>query len=123
MHFLANENIPKATITALREAGHDVYAISEISPGITDAEVMQRAHEQQRIIITFDRDYGELVFRHRHPLPAGILFLRFTPRTPVEPAEFIEQILTSGIPLKGHFSTADRDQLRQRPISPTKLIP
>ena len=71
MRLLINENIPLASVIALREAGHDVLSISEHSPGIPDELVMAIAHNEQRIVVTFDRDYGELVFRRRLPLPGG----------------------------------------------------
>jgi predicted nuclease of predicted toxin-antitoxin system len=46
----------------LREVGHDVVSISELYPGISDREVLEIATKEQRAIITFDSDYGELVF-------------------------------------------------------------
>ena len=116
MKLLINENIPLASVSVLREAGHDVASITEDSPDILDAQVMQRAHAEGRIVVTFDRDYGELVFRHQLPAPAGVLYLRFLPATPLEPASYIAQLITAGIVLEGRFTTADREQVRQRPI-------
>lgn len=116
MHLLLNENIPLSSALVLREAGHDVSAITERCPGIADAVVMQIAHDEQRIIVTFDRDYGELVFRRKLPLPAGVLYLRFSPRFPREPGEYIGRIIASGIGLEGRFTTGYRDQVRQRPL-------
>ena len=116
MRLLANENIPRTSILNLRASGHEVYAISEHTPGITDADVLRTAHEQQLVIITFDRDYGELIFRHEHPTPAGVLYLRFTPQKPNETAEFIQSLLAQDIKLEGYFSTADHKHVRQRPL-------
>lgn len=118
MRFLANENIPMRSVLAMREAGHDVLSISEMSPGIIDEEVMRIGHAEQRVILTFDRDYGELVFRRRLPAPAGVLYLRFAPANPLEPAEYLGRLLTSGIELSGRFTTGDREQVRQRPLVP-----
>jgi len=59
---LANENIPLASVTTLRDAGHDVFCLSLDSPGINDESVLALAREQDRILVTFDRDYGELVY-------------------------------------------------------------
>lgn len=100
----------------LREAGHDVVSITERSPGISDDAVMRLAHAEGRIIVTFDRDYGELVFRHRLPAPQGVLYLRFLPVSPLEPAEYIARLIASGIELQGRFTTAYREQVRQRPL-------
>ena len=54
MKFLANENIPLATVRRLRDFGHDVLAIAETAPGSTDQVVLSWAFQQQRILITFD---------------------------------------------------------------------
>ncbi len=101
MRLLANENIPLVSVRILRETGHDVVSITERSPGILDEAVMEIGHTEQRIIITFDRDYGELVFRRRLPAPAGVLYLRFLPMLPLEPAEYVAQLIASVIALKG----------------------
>ena len=62
MRLLANENIPLATVEALREAGEDVVSVTEDSPGATDEAVIRWARQEERVVVTFDRDYGELVF-------------------------------------------------------------
>ncbi len=117
IRFLLNENVPLASVRLLRQAGWDIAAIIEDSPGVSDTEVMARAHREQRIIVTFDRDYGELLYRRHLPAPPGILYLRFAPLTPEEPGEYVLRLLTNpNITLSGHFTVADRNQLRQRPL-------
>ncbi len=116
MRLLINENIPLASVSALREAGHDVLSITERSPGIPDESVMAIAHDEKRVVVTFDRDYGELLFRRRLPLPGGVLYLRFLPVSPLEPAEYLARLAAVGIELEGKFTTADREQVRQRPL-------
>ncbi|WP_089726355.1 DUF5615 family PIN-like protein [Candidatus Thiosymbion oneisti] len=120
MRLLANENIPLADVLALREVGFDMVSITERSPGIRDEAVMQIAHVERRIIVTFDRDYGELVFRRRLPVPAGVLYLRFLPASPLEIAEYVARLIASGIKLEGKFTTGDREQVRQRPLPEEK---
>ena len=63
MRFLANENFPLQSLRILRQADQKVASVTEDSPGIEDAEVLARAADEQRVILTFDRDYGELI-RH-----------------------------------------------------------
>lgn len=63
MRFLANENFPVPSIRQLREAGYDIAAVIEDNRGCDDKTVMSRAVAEERIIITFDRDYGELIYR------------------------------------------------------------
>jgi len=84
MQFLANENVPVASIRRLRAAGYDVASVIEDSPGATDEAILWQAHTEQRIILTFDRDYGELIYRRRLPNPAGVAYFRFSPSTPEE---------------------------------------
>lgn len=76
MKLLANENIPAALTRSLRAAGHDVNWVSEISPGITDTQVIELAIQQDRILVTFDKDFGELAFRRSLPATCGIILLR-----------------------------------------------
>jgi predicted nuclease of predicted toxin-antitoxin system len=63
MRFLANENFPLDAVEALRHQGHDVVWIRTESPGISDPEVLSRAQTEDRILLTFDKDFGELAFR------------------------------------------------------------
>ena len=67
MIFLANENIPLNSIKSIRESGYDISAIIEDNPGVTDEQVLKIALLENRIILTFDRDYGELIFKRKLP--------------------------------------------------------
>jgi predicted nuclease of predicted toxin-antitoxin system len=90
MRFLANENFPKASVIKLREAGHDVSAIIEEAPGATDQQVLIRSDRDGRIILTFDRDYGELIYKHKNIPAAGVMYFRFSPTHPEEPANYVQ---------------------------------
>ena len=116
MKLLANENIPLKAVWALRSAGEDVLSVTESSPGIADDEVLRLARVQGRVIVTFDRDYGDLVFRRRVPPPAGVLFLRLTPKSPRELATYLIELKGSGVQLEGRFTTASRKGIRRRPM-------
>lgn len=117
MRFLANENFPLASVSCLREAGHDVAAVIKDSPGAKDAEVLARAAREERIVLTFDRDYGELIYRRGRPASLGIIYFRFDPLTPEEPAEHLLRLLTvSHLPVERKFTVVERGQVRQRPL-------
>lgn len=79
----------------LRDEGYGVASIAEDSPGITDAEVLVPADRERRVVITFDRDFGELLYRYQAQYKqfAGVMYLRFRPRSPVEAAEQILAVL------------------------------
>lgn len=117
MRFLANENIPLPSVRRLRQAGHDVAAIVEDAPGISDIEVLAQAASEQRYIMTFDRDYGELIYRLGHPAPPGIIYIRFTPASPTEVGDHLLALLKQpALSLLGQFSVVERNALRQRPL-------
>ncbi len=76
MRFLANENFPAEAVEALRGRGHDVAWVRIDSPGVRDAEVLARAQREDRIVLTFDKDFGELAFRSRLPASSGMILHR-----------------------------------------------
>jgi predicted nuclease of predicted toxin-antitoxin system len=115
--LLANENVPLPSVTILRTAGFDVLSITETSPGIEDTEVLGLATAEQRVIVTFDRDYGELIYRLGLKPPSGVIYLRYQPRNPLEPAEQLLILLRSpDLIFEGRFTVVEREQIRQRPL-------
>jgi predicted nuclease of predicted toxin-antitoxin system len=117
MRWRANENIPLASIRRLRAAGHDVAAIIEDAPGSDDTVVLAQAAQEDCIILTFDRDYGELIYKRRLPPPPGIVYFCIIFATPEEPAERLLQLLTApGFSLDGNFTIVEPGQARQRAL-------
>jgi predicted nuclease of predicted toxin-antitoxin system len=117
MQFLANENFPLLSVRILRDIGLNIASIMEDSPGIKDPEVLERAVSENRIILTFDRDYGELIFRLSLPKPIGVIYFRYQPRTPEEPAHHLIDLLNEkNLVLEKMFTVLDRNKLRQRPL-------
>jgi predicted nuclease of predicted toxin-antitoxin system len=117
MRFLANENFPLASVHRLREAGHEVVAITEISAGAQDVVVLDRAAREDHILMTFDRDYGELIYRRHLPPPRGVIYLRVVPETPEEAASIVLALLRlPGLRLEGRYTVVERERIRQRPL-------
>lgn len=77
VRLLADENVQAPLVQALRDEGHDVLYIAEQASGITDDEVLSMAAQQERLLLTEDKDFGELVFRLKRGLP-GVILLRLT---------------------------------------------
>lgn len=120
MRFLANENFPLPSVRNLQAAGYDVAVIIEDSPGIEDAEVLTRAVAERRLILTFDRDYGELIYRLGLSPPSGVIYLRYQPQSPIEPAKQLLILLqVEGLQLEGKFTVVERERIRQRPLPGT----
>ncbi len=63
MNFVADESVDQPIVSRLRADGHLVEAVSELSPGITDDEVLSEATDQGEVLLTADKDFGELVYR------------------------------------------------------------
>ena len=117
MNFLANENFPMGSVILLRRYRFDIIHVAEEAPSIKDTVILRLAQEQNRIIITFDRDYGELIFKYHLPAPAGVVYLRFDPDYPAEPGEIVLNLVNSGsVKLDGKFTVIGRDNIRQRPL-------
>ena len=118
MDFLANENFPLVSIQLLRKVGHNVRSVAEDMPGSKDREVLRYASESKLVILTFDRDYGDLIYRHTMSASAGVVYFRFAPASPEEPAEMLSTIIEKGQPaLSGRFTVVERGRIRQRKIT------
>jgi len=113
--WLLNENIPAPAVARLRAAGWDVLAIAESHASIEDTCVLALASTEQRWLATFDRDYGELIFRRRLPAPPVTLLFRVPSYRPEEPAEWIERLYAAGQLQPGCFHIFDGDTIRRRP--------
>jgi predicted nuclease of predicted toxin-antitoxin system len=75
MNLFADEGVDRAVVDRLRQEGHDVVYVAELSPSIGDAQVLQQANDSGSLLITTDKDFGELVFRLGR-LHTGVILLR-----------------------------------------------
>ncbi|MFL6375000.1 MAG: DUF5615 family PIN-like protein [Pyrinomonadaceae bacterium] len=92
MKIVTDESVERQIVMALRSAGHEVIDIKEISPGIDDAEVLRVASSTLSILITNDKDFGELIFRDRS-FSKGVVLLRFGTLDLTERADLLGHVL------------------------------
>ena len=120
MRLLADENVPRALVEALEEAGHDVQWIAAESPGITDAEVIARASAEDRLLLTFDRGIGIPLFRDAVAFPPGVVVIRGVRGLSMAALAFIVITLSSRSDWSTYLSImeVDRDRLRRTPLHP-----
>jgi len=79
MQFLADESCDFAVVRALRQAGYNVSAIAEISPRADDSTVITLALREKRILLTEDKDFGQLIYAHGSR-SFGVVFIRYPSR-------------------------------------------
>jgi len=120
MTFVADENFPQPALAALRQAGWEVFSVAEECPGISDEEVAALCSESQRILLTFDKDFGELVFRRGLPAGSGVVLFRFIAESPEHVADAALALLQSQPDIRGTFCVIGRDRIRIRPMRPVR---
>ena len=92
MRFLADESCDFAVVRALRKAGHDVKAVAEMSPGISDEEVAMQSAGEMRILITEDKDFGQMIYV-KSQASAGVIFIRFPANTRLSMSDMIVRLV------------------------------
>ena len=116
LKILADENIAGDVVTDLRKQGHDVVWIRQDSPGALDPEILERSVREQRLLITFDKDFGELVWRLGKSASAGIVLFRISTPSSEITAKTIVAILESRDDWNTQFSVVDDRRIRMVPL-------
>lgn len=112
MHFLADESCDFAVVRALREAGHDVAAVRDLSRGAADEVVINLAARENRILLTEDKDFGQLVYAQAAN-PPGVIFIRFPGNARQELVTAVMKLVAMGEErIKGHFIVVQPGRIR-----------
>ena len=114
MRLLADENIPRLVVEFICSRGHDAIWVGKVAPGIKDQEVLSLATTQKRTLITFDTDFGELVFRLGLAAPFGIILFRLPPDSLSGISQSIVRALESQEDWVNRFSVVDENRIRTR---------
>jgi predicted nuclease of predicted toxin-antitoxin system len=114
--YLANENVPGEAVQAARQAGHDIEWIAQSSPGADDDAVLATAMAANRILLTFDKDFGEMAFREGKQATCGVILFRPHVRSPDYVAQFMCAVLSQTVTWQGNFSVAQEGKLRVVPL-------
>ena len=120
--LLANENFPAPSVRYLRDGGYDVAAVFEGRGGLIDSEVLALAEAEQRWIVTFDRDYGDLIFARGLAAPPGVILFRLKSYRLDAPGRLAAELLESGSELEGHFIVVDESGPRKRRLPEKKSV-
>ena len=114
MTIVADESVDGRTVEHLRAAGHHVLFIAELEPGIKDREVLRRAVEMDAVLVTADKDFGELVFRQRLP-HSGVVLIRLAGLSLEDRAAHVTRSLSECAEgLREYFAVLDERAIRLR---------
>lgn len=83
----------------------------------SDEQILQIAQKENRIVVTFDKDFGELAFRSKLPVQSGIILFRITPRSSQYIAQVAVQALASRDNWFGHFSVVEDNRIRMTSLT------
>ena len=116
MDFLADECCPKSIVVALRRAGHDVIHVQDDRDGADDVESAAIACRWDRVLITEDYDFGELVVRHEVRLPGLVMLALFAQSREARVQRVLEVVDRLGEALRGHITVVEPGRERVRPM-------
>ena len=113
--LLADENVPGETVAALRQDGHNVAWVAEDAPSSSDVEVIRRARSEDRLVLTFDKDFGTLVFHSRQRV-AGVILVRVPAPSPGRVTRAVMTAIRGRSDWAGHFSVIEEGRIRMSPL-------
>lgn len=118
LRLLADENLPTGTVAALRAHGYDTTWIRESSRSLPDLEVLAVARAEGRLLVTGDKDFGDLIFAQGQSAPNGVLLIRSTVGGSIELTARLLEVLATDLTWSNHFIVVSRDRVRVTPVLP-----
>lgn len=116
MRLLANENFPLDAVAALRNTGHEVAWVRTDAPGMADPEVLAWAVRDHLILLTFDKDFGDLAFHAGLPASCGIVLFRLSAGSSGALAAQVLAAIQARSDWSGHFAVVEPGRIRMRPL-------
>jgi predicted nuclease of predicted toxin-antitoxin system len=114
MNLLADESVDGPIVERLRRAGHRVWYVAEMEPGASDGTVLDLANREGSLLLTADRDFGELVYR-QHRLMPGVVLVRLAGLSPTQKAGVVASVVDEhGAVLPQAFTVITRNAVRIR---------
>jgi predicted nuclease of predicted toxin-antitoxin system len=115
MNLVADEGVDRQIVERLRADNHDVVYVAELAPSISDDEVLQQANNRQAVLLTIDKDFGELVFRLNR-VAAGVILIRLEGLAPTTKAGIVARVIQDhATEIVGAFSVISPGMIRIRP--------
>lgn len=118
MNFLADESVDRPIVNRVREDAHHVRYVAEMEPGTPDEVVLDRANREDAVLLTADKDFGELVFRQRR-VSSGVALIRLAGLSPERKATIVgEAVRRYGERMYGAFTVITPGGVRVRRALP-----
>ncbi len=116
MLWLADECVAAPLVEALRRAGQDVLYVAEAAAGLSDTDVVALAADETRLLLTVDKDFGDLVFRRGHPVPGIVLMRVGSENAQLQALRLVAAIEQYGERLFGEYVVVEAARFRARPL-------
>ena len=116
MRLLANENVPGEAVEAMRHHDHEVLWVRTDAPGSKDWQILARAQAEDRIILTFEKDFGELAFHQGLPAQSGVILFRISAQSAAYVAQVAIAALETREDWSGHFSVIEDGRIHMTPL-------
>ena len=114
--FIVDECTGMAVVYFLRQQGYDTIAVSEIMPQAIDVDILRRAVAEERIVVTNDKDFGDMVYRDKR-VHAGVLLLRLGDDRAEVKVRMVAAVLADHIDeLANSFVVVTEQNIRIRPM-------
>ncbi len=116
LNFLADVNIEKSIIDELKKSGYDIKWIAEVNPHMDDISIFKMASEENRILLTNDKDFGEIVFRQKL-VTSGIVLFRIKGQSAnVKRGLFKKLLATHKDKIAKYFVVINKNRFRFIPL-------
>ncbi len=119
MRIAADENISGTVIQELRQRGHDVLSVKEAMRSAPDEDILAQAQQENRLVLTQDKDFGELAFQFGLPSGSGVILLRLSGSSAEQDNRRVIEVLETRPDWAGNFSVVTDDRVRIRPLPET----
>jgi len=114
VNLFADESVDRPVVERLRQDSHDVIYVAELAPSITDDEVLRTANDRSAVLVTADKDFGELVFRQA-AIHSGVVLLRLAGLANATKGEIVAEVCRlRAAELIGSFTVISPGQVRIR---------
>lgn len=114
--FILDENMSPDIVVPLEVQGHDAIAISQVAPHTPDPDVLAWAVRENRILVTFDTDFGALIYEQGLPAPPAVVLFRLGNMPIAAIIRLVARVLSAARSWAGYFWVITETAIRNRPL-------